>query len=192
MSTTCGEIWEDIDYDREAIAITKTSYNAISLNNLLYEVIDDNRRLREAIKTGEMEDLTKQLEAIREHRNKIATDEVVNAKIADLFIHDTIKDITPLDRLYINMYYRRILRAKMELDFIGKDISENLLVIPVDHSSKEDLMRNKCIIATLRLLRLTCAFLGIPSTTHSASFPLSKLYMPLFWNKISEKFLPIF
>lgn len=180
-------IWDDIDYEAEAIVVSNITYHPESLSNSIYEVINDRNKRRRLLKQSQVKGLYSDLKAIRKHRDIICSDENVTMLVQGLFKSEAIPYITPLDRVYLNAYYRRLLRAKMERDHQG-----NLLVsghVVTEYTNSET---DASLVMALNLIRITCKFLDITSTTHSESFHDDKLYNPVFWCNISSKFVTVF
>ena len=180
-------IWDDINREAEAIVIRDTKYNPGSLSNILYDVIDNRTKRRQAILTSKVKGIFKELGDIRSHRSQLENDENITMLIDALFKPEERDSITPLDRVFLNSYYRRLLRAKMEQDLIGKELPLGLIVTQYTNHETD-----VALVTTLRYLRIICRYLGIQSTIDTASFPVEKLYMPSFWPSISEKFVGLF
>lgn len=180
-------IWDDIDQEAEAIVMADTKYDPGCLSNSLYEVIDNRTKRRQVIKKNKIKGLFANIDEIRKHRDELVNNEDISLLIKGIFKIDEINSIEPLDRVFLNAYYRRLLRAKLERDFIGKELVLGQVI--TDYTSHQiDL----AVVETLRLLRLVCKYLGVQSTTHEATFPIEKLYMPTLWRDVSNKFLKLF
>ena len=180
-------IWMDVNHEAEAIVISDIKYEPSSLTNLLYEVIDDRTKRRKFLKQKKIKGLLSDLHLIRDHRDKINSDEDINMLVRGLFRPEQIEFITPLDCVFLNSYYRRLLRAKLEQDYIGKELVAGLVVSEYTNSETD-----AALVSALRVIRIVCKFLGIKSTTDAETFPLSKLYMPAFWTSVSSKFVTLF
>lgn len=180
-------IWDDINYEAEAIVISDINYEPYSLSNSLYEIIDDKAKRHRLIKQSKVKGLYADLEAIRNHRDIICSDENVTMLVEGLFKSEEIAAITPLDRIYLNAYYRRLLRAKIERDQEGKLLVSGYVITEYTNS-----VTDASLVAALNLIRIICKFLGIKSTTHSDTFPQDKLYMPAFWHSVSSKLVSVF
>lgn len=180
-------IWDDINNEAEAIVICDTQYNPCSLSNTVYDVIDDFKKRRHAILTSKVKGLFGELENIRQHRTELATNENITMLIEALFKPEYKDSITDLDRVFLNSYYRRLLRAKTEQDLIGKELVPGLVIT---HYTNHE--TDVALVASLRYLRVICRCLGIKSTTDATTFPVEKLYIPGFWSSMSEKFVCLF
>ena len=180
-------IWDDINHEAEAIVIRDTKYDLGSLSDSTYEVIDDPKKRRTRILTSNVKGLFKDLNLIRQHRSELESDDKITDLIRDLFKPSEHDSITGLDRLFLNCYYRRLLRAKVERDFKGKELVPGLVVTKYENHETD-----APLVATMRYLRVICRYLGIESTTEAATFPVEKLYMPKFWSSMSEKFVGLF
>ena len=180
-------IWDDIDRDAEAIVIDDTKYDPGYLSNALYDVIDNRTKRRQAIKKSKFGALFREIDIIRKHRDELAQNEDITMLIEGLFKPGEINSIEPLDRVFLNSYYRRLLRAKLERDFIGKEIVPGQVI--TEYTKHET---DLAVVETVRLFRVVCKFLGIETTTHETKFSLEKLYMPAFWRDVSNKFLKLF
>lgn len=180
-------IWHDIDYEAEAIVVSDITYDPSSLSNSIYKIIDDRDARHKLLKNNKVKGLYRDLDKIRQHRNVIDNDPVVNLLVRQLFREEEIASITALDKVYINAYYRRLLRAQLEANYIDKQLTLGLVV-----TSYKNTEVDLAIVKTLRLLRLICKFLGITSTTQQSSIPIEKLNNFTFWSSISEKFVDLF
>lgn len=180
-------IWDDINHDAEAILILDADYKLSSLSNIIYDIIDDKKRRRKVIKESKTPGLYGDIEAIRSHRNLLISNQYIKMLIDGMFKLEHIASISPLDRVFLNAYYRRLLRAKIERDYIGKELVSGLIVTDYTNGDVD-----VTLVKTLRILRIVCKFLGITSTTHEQTFDISKLYDPIFWNSVSSNFLYLF
>jgi hypothetical protein len=180
-------IWEDINNDAEAIVISDTKYEPSSLSNIIYDVIDNKSKQKKLVKNSRVKNLYSQINDIRDHRDVILKDDTINMLVQSLFTKEKIEDLIPLDRVFLNTYYRRLLRARLERDYIGKELVLGL-VITNYNNSETDLALSKSMI----ILRIICKFLGITSTTHAENFSSNKLYNPIFWESISRYLFQLF
>lgn len=176
-------IWEDINCDIEALPLTPISYDAGSLTNKLYLIIDNKDELRRVLLNNNVVGLYKDLQKIRDHCSTIINDKFVRTLIDGIFMRNV--ELSTIDQVFLNAYYRRLLRARLELDFLNKNLSSSTVIT----GNKED---DKYIVQALSLLRLICRFLGINSTTTVSTFNSDKLNNDIFWSSISEKLLLIF
>jgi hypothetical protein len=180
-------IWDDIDNEAEAVVIEDINYNPCSLSNILYDVIDDVRCRRKHIKEGMIKGLSSEINSIRSHRDRIDKSSNIQMLVEGLFKRENIEFIIPLDRVFLNAYYRRLLRAKLERDYIGKELVAGSIII-----NYTNLEIDAALVKTLRVFRLICKFLGITSTTHECVFPINKLYNPTFWYSVSCNLVSLF
>jgi hypothetical protein len=180
-------IWDDINAEAEAIRITPTEYDPCSLMNSLYDVIDNKTERRRRIKQSTTKGLYADLGAIRSHRDIIHKDSDINMLVDALFQPNEISSITPLDRVFLNSYYRRLLRAKLEQDYVGKELVAGQIL-----TEYTNYQTDMAVVETLRMIRVICKYLGITSTIDATPFPLDKLYSPLFWSSISSNFIRLF
>lgn len=178
-------IWDDINNDTDVIVISNINYNPTSLSNSTYEVID-NRKQKRAL-TRKNKQLHDDYESIIQHKHQIDNDDDIDLLIKILFKQDELANISSLDKVFLNCYYRKLLRSKLERDFIGKELLPGLII-----TSYSNYLIDQMIVLTLRYFRIICNYLGIPSTTDSAVFSIDKLYMPSFWSSMSEKFVHVF
>ena len=176
-------IWDDINNNAEAIVITDIPYHCGSLSNILYEILDDKEKFRNIIKNNNIVGLYSDIPLIQSHRNIIMNDTHLLDITRELFKSKEIPNISATDYLFINSYYRKILRAKLERDNL--DLCKGLIIT---NDAETDIY----IIKTLQLLKITCKFLGITSTTHRESFHMDKLISCTFWSNMSEKFISLF
>lgn len=180
-------IWDDINLEVETITISPTDYSSTSLGNTIYKIIDDRVARREVLKNNKIRGTYNDLDKIRQHRDNIETDGTVNGVISALFKIDALPSITPLDRVYINSYYRRLLRAKLERDYLDRDLTPGLVVTNYNNAETD-----ASLVKTMRVLRIVCKFLGIRSTSEAATFPPEKLSVSDFWTSVFEKFVELF
>lgn len=180
-------IWDDINYEAEAIVVSDITYEPGFLSNSIYDIIDDRNKRRRLLKQSKVKGLYSDLDAIRKHRDVICSDDNVTMLIQGLFKSEEISSITPLDRIYLNAYYRRLLRAKIERDNHGKLLVSGHVVTEYTNSETD-----ASLVLALNLIKITCKFLGITSTTHAESFSEDKLYNPSFWCSLSSKFVTVF
>ena len=113
-------------------------------------------------------------------------DIAVTQLITELCQESLISKLTPLDRVYFNAYYRKVLRAYLEEKY-ADELPSNLVI-----TGFQNVVIDRTIITTLRLLKILCRYLGIPSIAKGGTFDVEKLYNPAFWSSLSEKFIPIF
>lgn len=180
-------IWEDIDNEAEAIVLTDTKYQPTSLSNKLYEIINDKEARHKVLKGNKIRGLYADLSAIQEHEKVVMKDETLSMLVESLFKKEDVASITALDRIFLNSYCRRLLRAKLEKDFNGKELVKGQVVTEYTNGETD-----AAIVETMQLLRVICRYLGIGSTIEPGSFTQDKLYMPSFWFSISSKFVNLF
>ena len=182
-----SSICDDINNNAEAIVITDINYELRSLSNIVYDIIDDDNKRKEVIKRNKVKGLYSDLYAIRLHRNCIINDPNVSLVVDSIFKKEEIGSITELDRVFLNSYYRRLLRAKLERDYIGKELVSGAVITKYENHETDAILAK-----IMLLLRVICNFLGIVSTTHHGTFPKSKLYMTILWASVSEKCVSLF
>lgn len=180
-------IWQDIDHEAEAIVVTDISYNPTSLTNTIYDIIDNREQRRELLKRNKIRGFYADLDSIRQHRNIIENDSMVSLLVRQLFKEEEIDSITALDKVYVNAYYRKILRARIENDLLDKELTPGLIITGHNNAAVDN-----TVVKSLRLIRVICKFLAIKSTTQEAVISMDKLYNQVFWSSISEKFVPLF
>lgn len=176
-------IWDDIDNDCDAITITEINYKYGSLSNNIYEVLYNKAKLKILLKNNK--GLFSQIQSIQAHKDTIISNPKVLNILPQLFSANNIVNITAIDLLFINCYYRKLLRGKLEKDLIGKGLPTGLIITD---NAENDVY----IVETLRLLRVICNFLNVSSTTDENSFHIDKIDNLIFWSSISEKFLRLF
>lgn len=180
-------IWDDISLNCEAIVIIRTKYRTTSLSNILYTIIDDREKRHDILKTNQLKGLYNDIDLIREHSKELIENEKIRTLINSLFKPNEVGSIQPLDLVFLNCYYRRLLRAKLERDFIGKEIRKGLIITGYANYEVDG-----AIAETLMLLRVICRYLKITTTSATESFPIEKLYMPALWKDISNKLVKLF
>jgi hypothetical protein len=177
-------IWDDINNDAEAIVLTDIEYEPSSLSNQLYEILDDKTPLVLFLKKNK---LPSDFSKIKNHRDNIINDSTIDMLLSRIFKQEYIKLVTPLDRIFLNCYYRQLFRAKIEQLYMDKILVRGLIV--TDYNNTEI---DTAIIDTLRCLRVICRYLGIKSTIDPQTFSTEKLYMPSFWFSVTSKFVNLF
>jgi hypothetical protein len=187
QSLYLNSIWDDINHDTETIAIEDFQYKPVSLSNLLYTIIDDSKQRKRVLLKNEIPGLYRDLSEIQIHSKQLSKSEALNSLIQEIFQPEKNHLVTDVDRLFLNAYYRRLLRAKLELAYKDKEIPAGLVI--TEYSNHES---DASLVGTLKLLRLICRYLGIPNTITMAKFPLEKLYMPSLWRDVSAKFIQYF
>jgi hypothetical protein len=180
-------IWEDIDNEAEAIVLSETKYEPSSLSNKLYDILDDRDARRKVLKNNKIPGLFADLHLIRDHSEVIMKDETLTMLVESLFKKDEIASITSLDRVFLNSYCRRLLRAKVEKMYLEKELIRGLVVTEYTNGETD-----KAIIETMMLFRIVCRYLGISSTIDPGTFSIEKLYMPSFWFSMTSKFVCLF
>lgn len=178
-------IWADINFEAEAIVFSDIPYRPGSLSNEVYDIIDDRDKRHQLIKQNKVNG--SELSMIRVHRDCIMDDTGVDAMVCALFRKEEIATITPLDRVFLNSYYRCLLRAKLEYDHIGKELLSGLIITGYANTETD-----AALVQTMVVLRIVCKFLGITSTIHAESFSFDKLYQPEFWSSVSNQFIKLF
>lgn len=182
------DIWEDIDNDVDFMPVNKGTYNESHLSEKIYHLIDMKIKKKKAQKNKKKRKVKidkNLLDEIRIHRNILVYDDDLNQIIKRIFVPDA--PITKTDRLFLNVFYRKILRAKLEQDFLNKELSFGL-VITGDYNYDID----RQIVETLKILRIICNFLQIKSTIDNAVLDVNKLYHKTFWYDITSKFIKLF
>lgn len=180
-------IWEDITHDAEAIVIEDTSYDPALLSNIFYDIMDDRVKRRQVLLKNKYRGLFKIIDDIRAHRTVLEKSEPLTHLITTLFHPEKIHLITGLDRVYLNAYYRKVLRAKLERDYMGKELLSGVII--TEYANYES---DGPVAAALRGFRVICQVLGIPSTTHETSFPLEKLSLMPLWKDIFSRFFKLY
>jgi hypothetical protein len=176
-------IWDDINAEVEALPVTSIKYDAGALSNKLYEIIDDKAKLRRTLLKNKIIGLYKDLSLIQSHRETIENDRQLTIVIKQIFFSQT--ELSSLDKIFVNAYYRRILRARLEQDHLKKKITADMMIVGIKEV-------DKCLRDALGLFWIICKYLGIASTTTPSSFNRSKLDDTTFWAPVSEKLLQLF
>jgi len=193
-------IWEDINTEAEAIVISDIKYRPESLSNIIYNIIDNKNKRHKILKNSEVRGLYFDIDEIRAHRDVIGEDITITILIEVLFRKDQIPSITLLDRVFLNSYCRRLLRAKLEIDYIDRELLPGLVITKYNNSEMD-----AALVEVLRLFRIICKYLGISSTSGFAkqnqgelifsgctSFHVDKLNMPSFWTSVYAKCVKLF
>lgn len=176
-------IWDDINTDVEALPVVPIVYDAGSLTNKLYAIIDNKVELRNVLRNNTVVGLYKDLHSIQAHCAVIDTDKKIKDLVDGIFVPNV--ELSLLDLVFVNTYYRRLMRARLETDYLNKNIRATTVIT----GNKDD---DKYIIQALRLFQLICRYLGIRSTTTASTFDSNKLDNDVFWASVSENLLTIF
>lgn len=167
LTTIC----DDINLERSIIPIIPVKYNTKLLNNGIYRNIKSNKKYREVVQS----------------QSKLVSSDKVNNVIKLIFDNKLIKYITPLDRVFINCYYRKLLRAQLEEYFLDKKVISGLILTNYQNHENDG-----PIIATIKYLGIICRHLEIRSTITKSEFSYDKLYGYEFWYPLSKRFITVF
>lgn len=170
----------------DTILFLEAPYAHQNLIDPLYSILDDVKARRKILKQNTIKGRFKDLDLIQSHRQKLQRSPVLNNLIKALFEPEAEAQIQPTDLLFLNAYYRRILRARLERDYEGRELLPGL-VITGYHNFEMD----ASMVGLLQLLRLICKYLGLKSTFHTGTFPLEKLYEPSLWASITRKLIQL-
>lgn len=175
-------IWDDIDNEADIIPISMFNYDSKYLTNNLYDILSNRNNRRSFINKNKSS--KPDIKKIIDHTNLIKTDVSINNLITHIFKKEQIDEITSIDKLFINVFYRKILRAKLESDFLNKELPKGLIITwkNIDYQ----------IVSTLRIIRIICNFLEIKSTISEEFFSINKLDKNIFWIDISNKLINLF
>ena len=209
-------IWTDIDSEAETIVIEDFSYRLMSLSNLLYTIIDDPVARRKVLLKNEVVGLYQDLSDVQVHAGRIMKNPEIQRLISDLFKEETIPLITHVDGLFLNAFYRRLLRAKLEVNInksialTGVGVDSNKVAIDTtfhqgmidttfhqgriddQNQSPQKYILDAPLVRTLQLVQLICKYVGIPNTITACTFPASKLQISSLWRDISNKLIHYF
>lgn len=180
-------IWDDISHEVESIPVSKINYNPLSLIDKLYDLEAGTITLRQLLKTNKIQGSLSQIDLMQSHCKTISSDTRIEILITKLFKVDEISTITPVDKIFINAYYRKLLRANVEQSFMGKELRMGAII--TDYNNE---LLDTVIAETLIILRIICKYLGLESTLDAKSFHINKLYHPSFWDCVLPKFIPLF
>lgn len=160
-----NSIWDDISREQDIIPVIEVSYP-------LTKISEDNY-YKFSSKTINLDRTFLQ-----------QTDDSVILLILCNKIFDTSL-ITPVDKVYINLYYRKVLRKYIEEKYINLSLTNNLIITDLKYDF------DQYILKYLQILRIVCKYLGIPNTYTASSFDKNKLNNKTFWNNISEHMIPV-
>lgn len=180
-------VWDDIDEERD-LPVTACNYKPESLVNPIYRMIDDQKQRHRILRANTAPGLYSDLDKIRMHREVLITSPVINGVIQSLFPPEERESILPMDRVFLNSFYRRLIRARIERDYLERDLPKGLVIVSYSEGQSDS-----ALVETLRLLRLVCKYLGIRSTTHPDSFDKSKLddRHLKYWVNIAGRFIAL-
>lgn len=185
VTTLLPTVWDDINHGADFMFVNG-NYQIGSLTNVMFQMITDPAVKRKILKANQHGGLYGDLPAIRAHAEVLAQEPKLTGLIAQLFPKEARASITPLDRVYLNSCYRKLLRAHIELKYQNQELPDGLIIMGMQHVETD-----RCLVGCLQLLRICCKFLGLRSTTEPGSFPKSKLGMHSFWHSMSSKFIPL-
>ena len=172
-------VWDDINYEADAMVLSKINYNPVLLSDNLYDR-SETRKSKKQIKYNR---------AVIQHKNKISSIPIIQSLVENIIKPEHVQNITTVDKIFLNAFYRKLLRAKLEITYIGKELVPGLII--TDYNNPEiDIVISK----TLSVMRIICNFLGIPSTIHNCTFPIEKLHDKYlsFWSSVSNHFITLF
>lgn len=177
--------WDDIDNGADFMFVNG-DYKIESLTNIMFEMISDPRRKRQVLAKNQHPGLYGDLANIRAHADKLAQNSKITDLVARLFPAHERLTITPLDRVYLNSCYRKLLRAQIEQKYLAQELPDGLIIM-----GEQQAVADRAMVRCLQLLRIICKFLGLQSTIDPGSFPKSKLTAHTLWYSMSEKFVPL-
>ena len=108
-------------------------------------------------------------------------------KILELFTLLNLHDVQPLDAMFLNVFYRKLLRVRLENDYLQKDLPSGLIITTFDNAEYD-----YYIVKTLRLFRVLCKYLHIKCTFKEATFKKSLLNDFSFWESMNKHFMDIY
>jgi len=176
-------IWDDIDNEIQILPISKIDYNGNLLIDNLYNILNDRNKRRTFIKKNKSSKTD--IKKLMDQKNIINND--IENSIVDMFKKDELMNISSVDKIFINVFYRKILRSKLELDFKNRELIKGLII-----TKHDNWIVDYQIVSTLRILRIICNYLGIESTIDEGSFSISKLEVNIFWVDISNNVINLF
>lgn len=96
-------------------------------------------------------------------------------------------NLDPYSLIFINYFYRKLLRVHLEIDFQNKNIEKGSVFTTYENSCIDI-----CISRALRNIRIICRHLGLDNSFTEAKLSVDKLLDFYFWSKISENFIEIY
>ena len=190
-------VWDDIEIGERYQLLSDIDYNPGSLSNAFYlhgVSVPKQRAL-----------LKKHLKTIKQNPGLFADFGKIRAHEEIILDHPAIIDInkrlfkgnlTSLEALFVNVAYRKVLRAKLE----DSGILPGQVITGYD-----ELERDTAIIAAVELIEDICNKLGIPDTLTASTFPAEKLETSHFlgvpwafqsnvdyWSDISSRAVSLF
>lgn len=167
-------LWDDINLNRD-VPIVAITYPTRVMGDRLYSLINklDKPSSHKKI-TGRLtkrDKLTKQqVDALYKHSLRVLHDKdrahSILSNVAPTYVPSSTEQSHKADLLNFNVYYRRILRARLEYDLITEPLVEQYFIIAslnrMDRREKMD--EDKDFFRALRLIRRICLALGIATT----------------------------
>ena len=113
------------------------------------------------------------------------TDTNFKNMMIDFFPHKIILNYD--DCFFLNYYYRKLLRVKLEQDFLSGKLETNTII-----TSYTTEQIDRSIIKALRLFKILCNYLNIPNTYCESIVNRKLFYNRTFWSSMADKFIDIF
>jgi len=178
---------EDLDTDDiDTILVSVAPYNHRSLTNELYEILDDKDARKRVLHQNKEKGKYRALSSIQKHRSDLVRSPIINKLLITLFRDECIQQIISTDLLFINAFYRRICRAKLEYVCSAHELNFGMTIPEYPTYEIPPQM-----VGLLQIIRLICKIVGIESSIHATTFSLEKLYIPVLWYGIAEKLITL-
>lgn len=178
---------DDIISGGEAVPIDDIDYDPVTLSDTMYKMLVDKEFRRKTLKNNKFRGLYANIDKVLHHVTTIESNEDVNITVSLLFPPDVRHDITPIDLLFLNCNYIKLIRAKIETEYLNIPVV-NGSIITGYQNTETDYALAQC----MSLFRIVCRFLGMKSTVDSVTFSIDKLKNIRFWASVSNKFLTVF
>lgn len=94
---------------------------------------------------------------------------------------------TDIQSTFISRYYRKLLRAKLELDLHQKAIPKGIII-----TNFQNTVVDNSISRTLRNIRVICKYLGIENSISDTELDLSKFVDVYFWSLMAANFIELY
>jgi hypothetical protein len=174
-------IWEDIEEDCAKWVVTPKEYCEKDLSNKLYSMLNVEKINRKKLPKNN----NSKINSIINHGYKLKNDNEIKTIAKDLY-KDT-DNLRICDYLYMNLWYRKLLRINLERTNLNGEIPLGLII-----TKYENTLIDRHITKSLKYLKIICKYLAIKCTYEQSTFDVSKLDDLIFWNSVSKNFLDLF
>jgi hypothetical protein len=178
---------DDIISGTKFSSIDVIDYDPVSLTDNMYKMLCDKKHRREVLKNNKFRGVYASIDKILHHVTVIDNNEAFSRILAPLFLQDQRHNVTPVDLVFLNCNYNKLVRAKIEAELLSTPIV-NGSIITGYQNTETDYTLAQCLL----LFRIVCRYLGMKSTVDTTTFSIDKLKNTRFWASVTNKFLTVF